>query len=130
MNIIDIKCDARYLIDRNKIRATIHKVLNKEKLENIDVSVIVVGKRKMQELNNKYRNMDYPTNVLSFCQYDLGLEENDDFVSGDGRVYLGDVVICYPVAVEQARESWMLVDDWIDELVEHSMQHLLGRHHN
>lgn len=127
---VDIRSDSRYSINREKIRESVNSVLSKEGLENVDVSVFVVGKRKMRELNKKYRNLDYATNVLSFCQFDLGLEDVGDFAnSGDGQLYLGDIVLCFPVVVEQAAESWLLVDDWINTLIEHSMQHLLGRHH-
>ena len=129
---VDIRSDSRYPVDRKRIRNTVIETLEKENLDNVDVSVFVVGKRKMHDLNKSYRGLDYPTNVLSFCQYDQGLDDKGDFVQGgdeDVQFYLGDIVVCFPVAVEQSRESWLMVDDWIDTLVEHSVQHLLGRHH-
>ncbi len=130
MYSIDIKSDSRYPIDRDRIRGAIEDVLLKEGLKSeVEVSVFVVGKRKMHGLNLQWRGLDYATNVLSFCQNETK-EGSDEYAYPDNQVlYLGDVVVCYPVAREQARESWLMVDDWIETLVRHSMEHLLGRHH-
>ncbi len=130
MHQIDIKSDSRYPVDRDKIRQAIVDVLEQEKFPNkAEVSVFIVGKRKMHELNLQWRKLDYATNVLSFCQMEQ-TENGGQFVYPENEVvYLGDIVICYPVARGQARESWLMVDDWIETLVRHSMEHLLGRHH-
>lgn len=127
---IDFTGDSRYPVDKKRIRASIKDVLKKEGLsENVEVGVSVVGSRKMKQLNTDYREKPYATNVLSFCAQEMA-EDSEGFVQGpEGSLHLGDMVICYPVARKEAGEYMMLVDDWVDELVRHSMEHLLGRHH-
>ncbi len=49
------------------------------------------------------------------------------FVSSpDNILRLGDIIISYPQAREEAREEKKMVDDKIDELVIHGIKHLLG----
>jgi probable rRNA maturation factor len=78
----------------------------------------------MRALNKRYRQIDKTTNVLSFSQ----IEGKNAPVLED-RLFLGDVVISYPVVIDEAARQNMLVDDWTCELVEHGVQHLLGIHH-
>src|SRR5690606_28315449 len=121
------RADSRYPIDRKRIRATITKVLDKEQLnQNIEVGVYIVGSRKMRQLNKQYRELDYPTNVLSFCLQELTPTGEGFVFPNDDMLHLGDVVICYPVARGEAAKFKKMVDDWLDELVAHSMEHLLG----
>lgn len=89
-----------------------------------EVSIAIVGSRKMRALNKKYRGLDRTTNVLSFS-----LEEGKDIPRAPDKLYLGDVVISYPVVIQEAALEKMLVDDKIAELVEHGVRHLLGQHH-
>lgn len=128
MHTIQISASSRYPIDRDRIRTYITTVLNKEALDGpANISVAFVGKRKAKQLNIDYRDKDYIPNVLSFPYQ----EDTQGFIfPHDGQRYLGDMVICYPIAVEQAGQQNILVDDWIDQLVTHSMEHLLGRHHD
>lgn len=90
----------------------------------VEVSVAVIGNRKMRALNKKYRDIDKPTNVLSFSQ-----TEGDAVMQPPDKLYLGDIVICYPVIVDECARDNMLIDDRVNELVEHSLMHLLGFHH-
>ena len=85
----------------------------------------IVGDRRMRELNKKYRKLDKTTDVLSF-----GLNEGDAFVeSPDDVLRLGDIVVSYPQAVDEAREENKMVIDQIVLLVLHGLDHLLGKHH-
>ena len=122
---IPIYVESRYKVDRKKIKARIEYVLSqKNVVVPTEVSVAIVGDRKMRKLNKKYRGIDKTTNVLSFSQ-----SEGD--VSGLPReiLFLGDIVISYPVVIQEAALEKMYVDDKIGELVEHGLLHLLGEHH-
>lgn len=90
----------------------------------VEISVAVVGDRKMKSLNKKYRNLDKTTNVLSFPQ-----AEGQAIKAPDGASRLGDIVLSYPEVIRESARDEMLVDDKVDSLVEHSMKHLLGIHH-
>jgi len=90
-------------------------------MNEVEVSVAVVGGRKIRSLNKTYRQLDESTDVLSFPQ-----EGSRD---PDGILRLGDILVCYPQAIEQAVEEDKMVDEKINELVEHGLRHLLGIHH-
>jgi probable rRNA maturation factor len=116
-----ISSESRYLINREKIRQAIENLLENMGVEDAEVSLVVSGRRKIRSLNRQWRQIDKETDVLSFP-----LEEPRGV---DGILRLGDIIICYPVAVKRAAEENKLVDDKINELVEHGLHHLLGEHH-
>ena len=122
---IPIYVESRYKVNRKKIKERIITVLLKQNIKSaVEVSVAVIGNRKMRSLNKKYRDIDKPTNVLSFSQ-----TEGEAVMQPPDKLYLGDIVICYPVVVEECARDNMLIDDKVNELVEHSLMHLLGFHH-
>lgn len=118
--------ESRYKVNRKRIKKTIDEVLTANSVSSIvEVSVAIVGDRKMRSLNKKYRNLDKTTNVLSFP-----LGEGQVIKTPDNASRLGDIVISYPEVIRESARDEMLVDDKVDELVTHSMKHLLGIHHN
>jgi probable rRNA maturation factor len=122
---IPIYIESRYKINRKRIKSTVIRVLEKQHVEgDVEVSIAVIGNRKMRGLNKKYRDIDKSTNVLSFSQ-----TEGDVTLQPPDRLYLGDIVLAYPKIVEECARDNMLIDDRVDELVEHSLMHLLGFHH-
>ncbi len=130
MITVFIKTESHYTVDRNRVREAIEKVLTAKGVKGkVEVSVNIVGDRMMHALNKKYRKLDETTDVLSFP---LSEEVKDKlFVDPpDDILRLGDIVISYPQARQDALEENKLVDDKIDELIEHSMLHLLGQHHD
>ena len=90
------------------------------------VSVAIIGEKKMMEIGNKYLKDKKLHNVLSFTPS----EAKGNFVyPPDGVIYLGEIIVCYPVAVKEAGTSDVLVDEKIYELIEHGAMHLMGIHH-
>ncbi len=117
--------ESRYKVNRKKIKATVERVISERGIMSpMEVSVAIVGNRKMHELNLKYRGLDKTTNVLSFSQ-----TEGEGMVSGSEVLSLGDIVISYPVIIEEASKENKLIDDKICFWVEHGLEHLLGEHH-
>ena len=80
----------------------------------------LVGKTRMRSLNRKYRGRDYPTDVLAFPMESMGEQT---------EVFLGDVVICLPVAIGQASRFGNSADQEILRLLIHGTLHLLGYDH-
>jgi probable rRNA maturation factor len=76
------------------------------------VVVRVVGAREGRLLNRNFRRRDHPTNVLSFS-YDRQ----------------GDIVLCHPVVVREARAQGKSVAAHYAHLVIHGMLHLRGHRH-
>jgi probable rRNA maturation factor len=122
---IPIFIESRYKVNRKRITKTVSDTLTANGITGpCEVSVAIIGDRKMRALNKKYRNLDKTTNVLSFPQM-----EGESNVTPSDKLYLGDVVVSYPKVIEEAALEKMLVDDKVAELVEHSVLHLLGKHH-
>ncbi|MEK7629008.1 MAG: rRNA maturation RNase YbeY [Patescibacteria group bacterium] len=103
-------------IDKNKILKSVNSCLPKNKTV-ADYGLIFVSKKKMAELNKKYRAKNKPTNVLSF-ETDL----SDDLGAGD-------VVICPAVVLEEAKKYGFTQKKWMTRLVVHGILHLAGYDH-
>lgn len=117
--------ESRYKVNRKRVKKTVAKVLKQHNVQSpVEVSVAVIGDRKMRALNLKYRGLDKTTNVLSFS-----LTEGEQTSAPTDVLRLGDIALSYPMVILDAVRDDMLVDDKIDELVTHSMLHLLGEHH-
>ena len=88
-----------------------------------DVSVAIVGEKKMFEVGRRYLKDKKLHNVLSF-------EVKDKFAyPPTGPIQLGEIIVCYPVALAEAKKENVLIDEKVYELVEHGAMHLLGIHH-
>lgn len=122
---VPIYVESRYKVNRKKIKQVVADTVRKHGIVTpFEVSIAIIGNRKMRALNKKYRDIDKTTNVLSFSQ-----TEGEGPPRETNKLYLGDIVISYPVVIEEAALEKMLVDDKISELIEHGVRHLLGEHH-
>lgn len=122
---VGIFVESRYKVNRKRITATVKKVLKENNLIGpAEVSIAVIGDRRMRQLNNKYKGKDTTTNVLSFS-----LSEGESINLPTDVLRLGDVVVSYPQMIKEAARDEVLVDDKIDDLVSHGVLHLLGIHH-
>ena len=92
--------------------------------ERSEISVTFVPLEEIHELNREYRQVDSPTDVLSFPQFD-----DLDELPEEGEIMLGDVVICSDRAKEQAEEFGYSFEREIIYLFVHSVLHLLGYDH-
>lgn len=135
INII-VNSDPRYNINRANLRIVVSEMLAKLRISGkIELGINIVGDRKMHELNRKYRGLDTTTNILSFALEDsnptsLQHIPRIGFVAApDNWLRLGDIVISYPQAIEDASLDGISVDEEIRDLVEHGLNHLLGIHH-
>jgi len=124
----------RILFDNRQMRIDIDDNMQKEimrsievciraekKPSNCEISVSFVNNEEIQELNKEYRNIDKPTDVLSFP---LG-----DYDNSTNHYLLGDIIISTDKAVEQAYEFGHSILREIIYLTVHSMFHLLGYDH-
>jgi len=117
--------ESRYKINRKRIKATVERTIDKNEIASpVEVSIAVVGDRKMRELSKKYKGEDKTRNVLSFSQ-----TEGQPAQLPNDILRLGDVVLSFPQVIRDASRDEMLVDDKVDELIEHGLMHLLGINH-
>jgi len=121
-----VKRESRYPLDQKKIKKMVEEVLREQGLKgNVEVSLAVVGDRKMRQLNLKYRKIDQTTDVLAFPQEVAG--RTNSFVNPPDEVLrLGDIVISYPQVVVEAAAENKLVEEKIDELIRHGLSNLIG----
>lgn len=109
------------------IRKCCTAVLAEEKFEgDAEVSVSFVNDQQIKELNEKFRNIDMPTDVLSFPLGENGVYD----LNNETQAYmLGDIVISIETAVKQAEIYGHSLEREIGFLTVHSMLHLLGYDH-
>ena len=113
------------------------EVLRTEKADfEADVNLMIVDLDTIHEMNRDYRQIDRPTDVLSFpnLSFDspgkFDLTESADVVDPEtGEVVLGDIVICYDKVLEQAEEYGHSILREFAFLLTHSMLHLCGYDH-
>lgn len=98
-------------------RLTKIKVLKPEQ-KNISVGLLFSDKEEIWQLNKKYRNKDFPTDVLSF-HADPEMDNN----------YLGDIVICYQICQDQSIKYEHSLRREISFLFLHGLLHLIGYDH-
>ena len=97
-----------------------------------EVDVLVTGDAEIQRLNRETRQVDRPTDVLSFPAFDLSpgeLPGAEDADPGTGLVPLGDMVLSMEHVAAQAREYGHSRRRELAYLVVHSVLHLLGYDH-
>lgn len=134
MTSVAISVGSRYPVNRKAIRSCVERVLTNHRVENAEVSVSIVGSRRMTELNEKLMKHKGVTDVLSFPQHDPE-QPTKEFLEQPKEELgiprqLGDVVVCFPEAVKEARKLGRMVDQQICFLVEHGLMHLMGFHHD
>ncbi len=109
------------------IRKCCHAVLTSESCKgDYEVSVTFVDNNEIHQLNKEYRNIDRPTDVLSFP---LGEDGVYDLDNETGMYLLGDIVISIETAYKQAEIYGHSLEREIGFLTVHSMLHLLGYDH-
>jgi probable rRNA maturation factor len=101
-----------------------------------DVSVIIADNETLHDLNLRFRGFDEPTDVLSFGEVsDASLapkdvEEAPAFPDlPEESTSLGEIVLSYPLAVRQAGEHNVSVEEEVALLIIHGVLHLLGHDH-
>ena len=108
------------------VRAAAEKVGELYGVENGEVSVTLTNNDYIHQLNRKYRQIDRPTDVLSFA---LNESEEPDIENGPDINVLGDIILSVERAEEQAADYGHSLRREIAFLTVHGMLHLLGYDH-
>lgn len=115
------------------IRRTIRTALAAEGLTApCEVDVLLTDDEGIHRINLDMRNVDRPTDVLSFPEFDLTPEElpaAEDADPGTGLIPLGDMVLSMERVAAQAEEYGHSRQRELAYLVTHSVLHLLGYDH-
>ena len=123
------------ILIRSIIRTCINQTLRAEKITiPCEINVLVTDDAGIQTINKASRNIDKPTDVLSFPMFNLtaGAPPQDwsEYIDpGTGLCPLGDMCISLERAVAQAKEYDHSTRREVGYLTIHSMLHLLGYDH-
>ena len=129
---IEISVDEEFqgLVDEGWVRGIAQTVLKAEGMAlPYEVGLVFTDSDTVKQLNRDYRRVDEPTDVLAF--YMLPQKEADASFTfpPDGVTRLGEVIISYPQAIEQAREQGHSTERELALLIIHGILHLLGYDH-
>ncbi|MBI4037815.1 rRNA maturation RNase YbeY [Candidatus Curtissbacteria bacterium] len=128
---VEISTDTRYPVNRKVIRKAVLDVIFQNRLTaaDVEISVSVIGARKMKNLLKDYLDDGDSHSVLAFALEDVG-DSGGGFVNAPSQpLVLGDIVICWPELLREAAEEDVMVDARLAFLVSHATEHLLGEHH-
>ena len=104
----------------------------------VSVNILLTDEEEIHKLNLEYRQVDRPTDVLSFPMSDfpapgdfsfLDEDSPDTFDPDTGELMLGDIVLCAGRVLSQAEEYGHSVRREFAFLVTHSLLHLTGFDH-
>lgn len=114
--------------DEERVGALVRSIVEREGTPpDFAISLHLVGDETIHSLNHEHRGVDSHTDVLSFPLHD---PNGMRFVLPPGQpASLGDVVVSYPRAVEQARDFGHSIERELGYLVAHGVLHVLGYDH-
>jgi probable rRNA maturation factor len=120
---LHVKRNVKLPVDKEVLFQTAQLTLDMENIiREYSLSIVIGNDRLLKKLNQKYRNIDTPTEVLSFPANELDPESN--------LIYLGDVIISLPRAEYQATLGGHPLVNELQLLVVHGILHLLGYDHS
>ncbi len=93
-------------------------------VKDVEVSVVLSDDEHIRVLNRDYRNLDRPTNVLSFAALDA--DDDEPLIE---PVLLGDIAVAYETTAREAAEAGISVEDHLFHLIVHGVLHLIGYDH-
>lgn len=122
---INVLNDAGYEVDSGQLRMAAETVLSQHDIaEDNELSVVIRDDDFVRALNRQFRDIDSPTDVLSFPAERPPVEIDDE------PPYLGDLIIGYPYAAAQSAREGHALSDSLMLLVVHGTLHLLGYDHD
>ena len=101
----------------------LNRTLKKENVNDAIFSIIFVDEETIKNINKNYRGLDSVTDVISFA-----FEDNEIINNYETRV-LGDIYICIPRMIEQAKTYGHSEKRELSFLTVHGLLHLLGYDH-
>lgn len=115
----------RHLVRQVRLVELAQRVLSAIGEGDSELSLEIIGDRRMQRLNREYRKRDRTTDVLAFPTREVIMPKGLTCQTS----LLGDVVISLPTAIRQARAVGRSIDDELAILLVHGVLHLCGYDH-
>lgn len=114
------------------ITEVLEECFREEKIDNtpLSISVTLTNLEQIRKMNKEYRDIDKPTDVLSFPMFEKGeleeLMEQKETMLPD---ILGDIIVCIPKVEEQAIEYGHSFNRELAYMLVHGFYHLMGYDH-
>lgn len=109
-------------ISKPFLKRVAKKVLMGENKVKEELSIAVVDKKEMEELNSRYRGKQEPTDALAFVW-------NQKFPVAGNLIELGEVVICPEKIRENAEKYNVEFEKELEKVLIHGILHLIGYDH-
>jgi probable rRNA maturation factor len=123
MIIIDVLPEFTEFIDIDSINKAGQTTLDLDPSRSkVDLSVAILDNAGIKELNLQFRGINQPTDVLSFPDEEIDPDTKN--------LYIGDVIISYPYALEQSKKAGHPLKNELQLLTIHGVLHLLGYDHS
>ncbi len=127
---VAVNNQTRTRVDKKLVKTAVGAVLRGEARKKSEfgmaVSVVFVGVGRIRALNKKYRRIDAPTDVLSFCESEAAGFPADNTAQ---RKYLGEIVINLDQVKKNARAGQKTDRAELAWVVIHGILHLIGFDH-
>ena len=125
MNRVEISAEEVPLPISPRVHGYILKVLDRLEKDRWDLSVLFCNNAYIKSLNARFRNIDEPTDILSFG---LGAAYTDE-ETGETRFLPGDIIISLETLAENAEYFQGSRDEELRRLLIHGILHLNGMDH-
>lgn len=116
---IDINNRTKTRINEESIKKLVSDFFKYFQVNKTQVSIVIVGDKKMRNLNKTYRRIDKTTDVLAFEEsIKTGPFRDDDF--------LGEIIVNYRQIKRQAKNFSKTINQELLFIITHGLLHLLG----
>ena len=101
------------------------KLLNVDKI--LSINLLLSDNNEIQSLNKEFRNLNKPTNVLSFANIDD--PDFEQYIQHEEIIELGDIIIAFETMVAEADIKQISLQNHLCHLLTHGILHLFGYDH-
>ena len=122
--MIEINNLTATIVDKKFLKGIAEKVLKGENKKKEYLSVAFVKKKRIRELNKKYRKEDRATDVLSFSKDSYSAFKIPGSIEG-----LGEIIICPEIIKKNAKRYNSTLKKELARVLIHGILHLLGYEH-
>ncbi|RKX88417.1 MAG: rRNA maturation RNase YbeY [Spirochaetes bacterium] len=127
MNRVEISVSSVSIPDcLEKLEKFFEEIMDLLGLSDSEVSVLLCDDATILNLNSKYRGIDKPTDVLSFCQHENSM---GNFTGSEIPDLLGDIVVSLESVKRNAADFSINYEEEFRRVLIHGLLHLLGMEH-